>query len=98
MNVEFQIETRPRFVVPYDDTDAPPARVVEYVRPSRSVRAEPDVPPFRSGAPWPVMPHSRLPNWLTRLLVVWGLLTLASLVGPCRPLSPSPALAAEASP
>ena len=98
MNVEIQTETRPRFVVPCDDAQAPPARVVEYVRPSRSVRVEPDPLPSSSGAPWSVVPHSGLPNWLTRLLVVWGLLMLASLVGPCRQLSPSPALAAEASP
>ena len=35
---------------------------------------------------------------LGRAVVAWAALTLASLAGPCRPLSPSPAFAAEASP
>ena len=87
-----------RFVVACPDAPEPPARVIEYVRLAHSARVEPEPLPASSGSPWPVMPHSRLPNRLTRLLVAWGLLTLASLTGPCRPLSPSPALAAEASP
>ncbi len=90
--------SRPRFVAPCEDASEPPARVVEYVRPPRSVRVEAEPLASWSERPWPVSPHSRLPNWLTRLLVVWGLITLASLVGPCRPLSPSPALAAETTP
>ncbi len=88
--------SRPRFIAPREDASEPPARVLEYVRPPRSGRVEPLA--SWSERPWPVSPHSGLPNGLIRLLVVWGLLTLASLVGPCRPLSPSPALAAEASP
>ena len=89
---------RPRFVAPLDDVAEPPARVVEYVRPARSMRVEPEpLPSWIRRAP-PVSPHSRLPVWLTRLLLVWGLITLASLVGPCRPLSPPLAIAAEASP
>ena len=87
-----------RFVVPCGDLSEPPARVVEYVRRADPIRVEPERGAEWSARPWPVSPHSQLPNWLTRLLVVWGLFTLASLVGPCRPLSPSPALAAEASP
>ena len=39
-----------------------------------------------------------LPPGLWRIVVAWGAITLASLAGPCRPLSPAPALAAEASP
>jgi hypothetical protein len=34
---------------------------------------------------------------LGRVVVAWAALTLASFTGPCRPLSPSPAFAAEAS-
>ena len=49
----------------------------------------------------------RLPDALTpgpispgfwRVVAAWAALSLASLVGPCRPLSPSPAMAAEGSP
>ena len=89
---------RPRFVVPRDDASDAPVRVVEYVRPARSMRDEPDALPERSGASWPVSPNSRLPNWAARLLFVWGLITLASLAGPCRPLSPSPASVGVATP
>lgn len=100
MNVELHTETLapPRFVAPHDDVSEPPTRVVEHVRPPRSVRVESEPPASRTERPWPISPHSRLPNWLTRFLAIWGLLTLASLVGPCRSLSPSPASAAEASP
>ena len=98
MNVEIHSEPlmRPRFVGPRDDVSEPPARVVEYVRPPYVGRVD-ALQPSRAAAA-PIRAHSRLPPWLFRLLLAWGVLTLVSLVGPCRPLSPSPSLAAEASP
>ncbi len=100
MNVELRTETLApaRFVTPHDDVSEPPTRVVEYVRPPHPVRVESEPLASRTARPWPIQPHSRLPNWLARFLALWGLLTLASLTGPCRPLSPSPAFAAKASP
>jgi len=97
MNVEIQSDAR---VCPFvaDEPAEPPVRVVEYVRHAAPECVERDAPPSWSGRPWPVSPHARLPTWLARVLLAWALLALASLVGPCRPLSPSPALAAEASP
>lgn len=97
-HADFAPAARPRFVAPYEDASEPPARVVEYVRPARSMRVEPEPLPSSYAGPWPVSPHSRLPGWLARLLVVWGLITLVSLVGPCRPATPPSAFAAEASP
>ena len=98
MNVEIHSEplVRPRFVGQRDDVAEPPARVVEYVRLPHPARVD-----SRLHSPTtaePIRPHSRLPPWLFRVLVAWGVLTLASLAGHCGPLSPSPALAAEASP
>ena len=52
---------------------------------------------MRSPTVAPAIFAPRVPG-LWRVLVAWGALTLASLVGPCRHLSPSPALAADASP
>ena len=98
MNVEIHSEplVRPRFVGPRDDVSEPPARVIEYVRLPHAARVDSGRP---SPAPVePIRAHSRLPTWLFRLLLAWGALTIASIIGPCRPLSPSPALAAEASP
>ena len=98
MNVEIHSEplVRPRFVGPHDDVSEPPARVIEYIRLPQTARSDSRLPAPASVEA--IRAHSRLPPWLFRLLLAWGVLTLVSLVGPCRPLSPSPSLAAEASP
>ena len=72
------------------------ARVVEYVRqPHVEVSGAAMAGPALS-RPAPLRPA--LPWWVIRLLVAWGLVTLASLAGPCRPPAAAPALAAEATP
>lgn len=98
MNAEIHSEplVRPRFVGPRDDVSEPPARVIKHVRSPHAARVDSGRP--YPGSVEPVRAHSRLPPWLFRLLLAWGVLTIASIVGPCRPLTPSPALAAEASP
>ena len=77
--VESHVRTPSRFLAPRGDATEPPARVVEYVR----------IPSVGLSSPsllrWPVSPHSRIPNWPTRLLFVWALLALGMLARPCQP-------------
>ena len=98
MNVELHADTSARapFVVRRDDVLAPSDRPVcdaAVTSDGRTTEGAALSFPASEPASRPVLPW-----WLWRVLVAWGALTLASLVGPCRPLSPSPALAAEASP
>ena len=98
MNVELHAVTSARapFVVRRDEVLAPSDRPV-CDAPVTAIGRTTDSAAFSFPASDPAS-RPPLPWWLWRVLVVWGALTLASLVGPCRPLSPSPALAAEASP
>ena len=98
MNTELHAEVRPMAPQPVrrEPVVEGRARVVEYVR-----RPHIPTPVEASEAaylPCPDSPRPVLPWWLVRLLVAWGLITLATLVGPCRPPVASPALAAEAAP
>jgi len=71
-----------------DSAPGPP-----FVVPTSLVERE----PWPASARWPVAPHSRLPPGLARVLLLSALVTLASVVGPCHALFPSPAQTTEAS-
>ena len=94
MNVEIHGEVRafPPHRAPREAVANREARVVEYVR-----QPAPSLPVPATDTSWRASTGAAvravLPWWVVRLLAAWGLITLASLVGPCNPPAPSPAWA-----
>lgn len=100
MNAEMHTDVQPvpAYVVRREPLDEAPPRVVEYLR-----QPVPSLPLSVTDSSWRASTGAAvravLPWWVVRLLAAWGLVTLASLVGPCSPPAPAPAWAAsEATP
>lgn len=99
MNTEVYAEVGPMPVriARREPVGEPPARAIEYLRCS-----PPSEPVPVADTSWRASTAAAvsaiLSCWVLRLLVAWGLVTLASLVGPCGPPAPTSAWSASPEP